>query len=67
MHIQGARNAVIRAIWSPKVCVVERRTNRHAIGDRRFGIYERAITYEGPGEQQASARVKARMGCGVLT
>ena len=51
---QGPRNAVIRTIWSPKVCLVERRTNRHAIHDRRFGLYERTVTYEGPGIQTRS-------------
>jgi len=41
---------VVRAIWSPKVCVVERRTNRHAMHDSRFGLLERTVTYEGPSE-----------------
>lgn len=47
----GPRNAVIRAIWSPKCCLVERRTNRlrHAIhAAPGCGIYERTVTYEGP-------------------
>ncbi len=45
---QGPRNSMIRAIWSPKLCVAERRSNIRHIYDRRFGLYERAVTYEGP-------------------
>lgn len=38
----------VRAIWSPKVCLLERRVNKHQLQDQRFGLYERACTYEGP-------------------
>lgn len=46
---QGTHNSMIRAIWSPKVCLMERRANVRHIFDRRFGLYERAVTYEGQG------------------
>lgn len=39
---------VIRAIWSPKVCLLEKRENIHYMHDTRMGMYERVITYEGP-------------------
>lgn len=45
---KGVRNAVIRAIWSPKVCLLERRLNKRQLHDQRYGLYERAVTYEGP-------------------
>jgi hypothetical protein len=38
---------VIRALWSPKVCLLERRQNIRKLMDTRFSIYERAVTYEG--------------------
>ena len=45
---KGTKNAVVRAIWSPKVCLLERRANRKHLHDSRYGFYERAVTYEGP-------------------
>ena len=65
-HTQGPRNAVIRAIWSPKVCVVERRTNRHGIHDRRFGLYERAVTYDGPDHHSEATPLRGTLLVGKL-
>tara|TARA_B110000305_G_C19191866_1_gene516969 strand:+ start:108 stop:836 length:729 start_codon:yes stop_codon:yes gene_type:complete len=45
---KGTQNSMIRAVWSPKVCLLERRVNNRQLHDKRFGLYERAITYEGP-------------------
>jgi len=45
---QGTSNTMVRAIWSPKVCLLERRQNVNQLADARFGLYERAVTYEGP-------------------
>ena len=45
---RGLHNAIIRAIWSPKVCLLERRVNSKQLHDQRYGLYERAVTYEGP-------------------
>jgi hypothetical protein len=42
------RNEVIRAIWSPKVCLLERAENVHQLHDHRYGLYERCVIYEGP-------------------
>ncbi len=39
--------AIIRAIWSPKVCLLERRVNVRKLMDERFSMYERAVTFEG--------------------
>lgn len=44
----GSRNALIRAIYTPKLTLLERRRNNQNLFDARFGLYERAITFEGP-------------------
>jgi hypothetical protein len=44
----GIRNETIRAIWSPKICILERAENIHEIHDDRYGLYERCVTFEGP-------------------
>lgn len=44
---KGTRNEMIRAVWSPKVCLLERAENIHELHDERYGMYERCITYEG--------------------
>jgi hypothetical protein len=41
-------NEVIRAIWSPKICLLERAENIHQLHDKRYGLYEKCVTYEGP-------------------
>jgi len=41
------QNNMIKALWSPKVCMLERRVNRLKISDPRYDIYERAVTFEG--------------------
>ncbi|OWZ23063.1 hypothetical protein PHMEG_0002118 [Phytophthora megakarya] len=52
---KGARNSTLRAIWSPKLCLLERRVNVHAIHDARFSVYERGVTFEeGSGAESLS-------------
>jgi hypothetical protein len=41
-------NEVIRAIWSPKLCLLERAENIHQLHDQRYGLYEKCVVYEGP-------------------
>ncbi|CAJ1347087.1 unnamed protein product [Effrenium voratum] len=43
-----ARNNMIRAQWSPKVCLLERRINRLNLHDTHYDMYERVVTFEGP-------------------
>ena len=38
---------VLRIIWSPKICVFERKENLKELYDSRFDMYERVVTYEG--------------------
>ena len=48
---KGHRNSVIQAVWSPRVCIVQRRTNVCSIKDKlqcERDPYTSAVTYEGP-------------------
>jgi hypothetical protein len=45
---RGVKNEAIRAIWSPKVCLLERCENIHQLHDNRYGLYERCVCFEGP-------------------
>eukprot|EP00667_Euglena_gracilis_P008961 EG_transcript_9092 len=45
---KGLNNSLIQAVWSPRVCIVQRKTNKYAINDKTYSPYERAVTYEGP-------------------
>uniref|UniRef100_UPI003AFB82E4 distal DC4 n=1 Tax=Leishmania tarentolae TaxID=5689 RepID=UPI003AFB82E4 len=48
---KGYQNSVIRVVWSPRICMVQRRTNKYRIFDRKraecdpFSI---TVTYDGP-------------------
>ncbi|XQJ29235.1 hypothetical protein NXY56_005272 [Leishmania guyanensis] len=48
---KGYHNSVIKVVWSPRVCMVQRRTNKYRIFDRKraecdpFSI---TVTYDGP-------------------
>ncbi|GMF12727.1 unnamed protein product [Phytophthora lilii] len=53
---KGACNSTLRAIWSPKLCLLERRINMHAIHDARFSVYERGVTFEEGGGAEALSR-----------
>lgn len=55
---KGPRNATIRAVWTPRICLLERRTNVRLLHDSRFGIFERAITYEGPDHHSTAAPLR---------
>lgn len=51
MPPKGHRNSVIQAVWSPRVCIVQRRTNVGSITDKvqsEKDPYNIAVTYEGP-------------------
>lgn len=51
MAPKGHRNSVIQAVWSPRVCIVQRRTNVGSILDKvqaEKDPYPIAVTYEGP-------------------
>ncbi|CAK4776756.1 unnamed protein product [Aphanomyces euteiches] len=44
---KGSANSMIRAIWTPKMCLLERKTNIRRLHDLRYGLYERAVTFDG--------------------
>ncbi|KAJ1388389.1 hypothetical protein B484DRAFT_313541, partial [Ochromonadaceae sp. CCMP2298] len=46
--LYNRKNELVRAIWSPKVCLLERAENIHQLHDQRYGLYERCVIYEGP-------------------
>jgi len=45
---RGEHNEMIQAIWSPRMCLVNKRVNRHKLNDRHINRTEKAITFEGP-------------------
>ena len=48
---KGSNNSVIQAVWSPRVCIVQRKTNVKQLHGRAEGWkdpYACAVTYEGP-------------------
>merc|ERR1711934_1064999 len=55
---QKEHNAIIRAIWSPKLCLLEQRVNLKPINDGRYDMYERCATYEGAEHQSMNAPVR---------
>jgi len=44
---KGTNNSMIRSVWSPKVCLIERRINIRKLHDTQYDMYERAATFEG--------------------
>jgi len=44
---KGDSNFIIRLQWSPKLCILEKKINNKKIYDKRFNLYERAVTYDG--------------------
>lgn len=45
---KATRNEMIRAVWSPKVCLIERGENVYQLHDKKYSLYERCVTFEGP-------------------
>jgi hypothetical protein len=44
---KGRHNEQIKVVWSPFVCIHERRQNMKNLYDTRFDPYERGVTFEG--------------------
>lgn len=57
-HGGGRHNAQIRAIWTPKLCILERRRTKQDLHDTRFALYERAITFDGPDVHSVSVPLR---------
>lgn len=38
---------ILRIVWSPKICVFERKENLKDLYDQKYDMYERVVTYEG--------------------
>ena len=54
----GTHNSQIRAVWTPNLCLLERRRTRQNVHDARFGLYERAVTFEGPDVHSVSVPIR---------
>ena len=54
----GTHNSQIRAICTPKLCILERRKTKQELHDSRFGLYERAVTFDGPEVHSTSLPIK---------
>ena len=57
-HGGGNHNSQIRAIWTPKLCVLERRRTKQDLHDTRFALYERCITFDGPDVHSVSVPLR---------
>ena len=63
---KGVKNELIRSIWSPKVCLLERAENIHQLHDHRYGLYERCVTLEGPEYYITSAPLRGPVLAGQI-
>lgn len=63
---KSTHNEIVRAIWSPKVCLLERAENKHQLHDHRYGLYERCVIYEGPEYYFTSAPLRGPVLSGQL-
>lgn len=63
---KGNKNELIRGIWSPKICLLERTENIHFLHDMRFGLYERCVTCEGPDYYSVSTPLRGPVLAGQI-
>jgi len=63
---KGTKNGLIRAVWSPKVVLLERAENIHHLHDNRYGLYERCVTMEGPEYYYTSAPLRGPVLAGQI-
>ena len=63
---KGTKNDIIRAIWSPKICLLERTENIYNLHDQRFGLYERCVTYEAPEYFSVSSSLRGAVLAGQI-
>lgn len=65
-HGGGQHNSQIRAIWTPKLCITERRRTKQGLHDARFALYERAITFDGPDVHSVSVPLRGTVLAGRI-
>lgn len=63
---KGTKNEMIRAVWSPKICLLEKAINIHHLHDHRYGLYERCVTLEGPEYYVKSAPLRGPVLAGQI-
>ena len=44
---KGDQHSLIRATWSPQLCLLDRRVNDHKLKDKSVDMYKRCVTFEG--------------------
>jgi hypothetical protein len=52
---RGDQHSVIRATWSPQLCLLDRRINENRLKDRTIPAALRCVTFEGPDHLSYSA------------
>jgi hypothetical protein len=65
-HGGGRHNSQIRAIWTPKLCILERRQTKQELDDTRFALYERCITFDGPDVHSVSVPLRGTVLAGQV-
>jgi hypothetical protein len=65
-HGGGKHNSQIRAIWTPKLCILERRRTKQVLHDTRFALYERATTFDGPDVHSVSVPLRGTVLAGKV-
>jgi hypothetical protein len=65
-HGGGRHNSQIRAIWTPKLCILERRQTKQDLHDPRFALYERCITFDGPDVHSVSVPLRGTVLAGQV-
>ena len=48
LEAKSRHNCQIQAIWSPRVTMVRRRSNKATLDDKLLTPYERCVTFDGP-------------------
>lgn len=62
----GGKNSQIQALCTTKMCILERRRNKQDIRDTRYGLYERAVTFEGPETYSTLLPIRGKALSGVI-
>lgn len=65
-HGGGRHNSQIRAIWTPKLCILERRQTKQELEDTRFALYERCVTFDGPDVHSVSVPLRGTVLAGQV-
>ncbi len=51
----GGSQCILQAMWTPRLFLLEQRTNIHKLGDKKLPLAQRCVTYEGAEFQSTTA------------